>query len=53
MWGDLGRLLGSVITPSGSIAALCETRALFQDTTEYYTTRKLVMEHLWIREGGQ
>lgn len=42
----------AINAPPGSLAALCESQAFLQKSEEYFVTRQLVMDHLWMHEGS-
>lgn len=52
MWASFSPSgLPVVAAPPGSLAAMCEVRALLENVDEYHKTRSLVMAHLWERQG--
>ena len=53
IWGGLWRGRRTIITPSRSLAALCEVQAFLQNTDNYFTTRRLVLENLWVHERNR
>ena len=43
----------SAMHPLGSIAAQCGLARFMGDQSEYFKTRELVMNHLWLKHGGE
>lgn len=52
MWGSLESLDENTVVPPGSLASLCNMTSFTMNATEYYNTRKLVMDHLWEEKGA-
>ncbi|CDF37326.1 unnamed protein product [Chondrus crispus] len=55
MWSCLQRsgAQNTTVPPPGSLAALFETNRLLKHREEYFTTQRLIMDHLWDFEGKQ
>ena len=55
MWCGLARVNNArnVEAVAGSVAALCQARELMADEAEHARTKKLLMDHLWEKQGEE